>query len=289
MNVDHGNCPVPPMHGARRHALRRVSRNAGAVVLLALALPAAAAEMKGDDWRFDAVIYGYFPSISGTSKFPERSGGSSVDIDSDKIIDSLKFTFMGTFEAHRGRWGVLADVLYMDLGGGKTRTRDINVGGSTLPDGVTANATLDIKGTVWELAGTYRAVNERGTTLDLVGGFRVLDYKQTLGWEFSADLGPIAPDRSGNSVLHPTNWDAIVGAKGRFAFGDRQQWFVPFYVDAGAGDSDFTWQALGGVGYSFGWGDVLGGWRYLDYRFKSGSRLEGATFSGPMVGVAFHW
>jgi hypothetical protein len=268
--------------------MRRVSRIVAAA-LFATAAPAMAADMAGDAWHFDAIIYGYFPSISGNSQYPQRTGGSNVDVNSDKIIDSLKFAFMGTFEARKGRWGVLTDVLYMDLGGSKTRTRDIQVGGVPLPGNVTANATLDIKGTVWELAGTYRAVSDPGMTIDLLGGVRMLDYKQTLGWEFSADLGPIAPDRSGNSELHPTNWDGIVGAKGRFAFGDRHQWFVPWYVDAGTGDSDFTWQAIGGLGYSFGWGDVLGGWRYLDYKLKSGSRLEDATFNGPMVGVAFHW
>jgi hypothetical protein len=251
--------------------------------------PTVAAAQTRDDWHFDAIIYGYFPSISGKSQFPERTGGSSVDVDSDKIIDALKFAFMGTFEARKGRWGVLTDVLYMDLGGSKSRTRDLTIGGVPLPADVTANGSLDIKGTVWELAGTYRALAEPTGTLDLLGGVRMLDYRQTLGWEFSADLGPGNPSRSGSSEIKVTNWDAIVGAKGRILLGDDRKWYIPYYVDVGTGDSDFTWQVIGGVGYSFGWGDVLGGWRYLDYNLKSGSKIEGATFNGPMVGVAFHW
>jgi len=217
-----------------------------------MALPQAATAQVSDEWRFNAVLYGYFPSIGGKSTFPPRDGGSNIDVDASKIISALKFTFMGTFEAQKGRWGFLTDILYMDLGGSKSATRDITIGHVTLPAGVTANANLDIKGTVWELAGTYLAVSDPGVTVNLLAG-------------------------------------GIVGVKGRFAFGENREWFVPYYVDVGTGDSDVTWQIIGGIGYAFKWGDVIAGWRYLDYNFKSGGVFEDANFNGPIVGVAFHW
>lgn len=262
-----------------------------ASVMLAIIGPIASqrASAQSDEWRFQAVIYGYFPDISGNSTFSTASGTPSITIDSSKIIDSLKFAFMGEFEGHKGRWGFLTDILYMDLGGSKSATRDLTIGGIQLPSGVTANASLDIKGTVWELAGLYSVVNDPGATLYVVAGARLLDYKQTLGWEFSADLGPLQPSRSGSSVIKLTNWDGIVGVKGRLSFGENRAWFVPYYLDVGTGDSDLTWQAIAGLGYSFKWGDVVAGWRYLDYNFKSGSKFEDANFSGPLVGVAFHW
>jgi hypothetical protein len=251
-------------------------------------LPQRTFAQANDDWRFNAVVYGYFPTIGGTSAFP-ASGGPSIDVDADKIINALKFAFMGEVEAHKGRWGILTDVLYMDLGGSKSQTRDLTIGHVTLPAGITANANLDVKGTVWELAGMYRMVSDPASTLDLVAGARVINYKQTLDWEFSADLGPSEPSRTGSSQLKLTNWDGIVGLKGRLAFGENREWIVPYYVDVGTGESELTWQVFGGVGYAFKWGDVLAGWRYLDYRFKSGTRLEDTNFNGPMVGVAFHW
>jgi hypothetical protein len=86
-----------------------------------------------------------------------------------------------------------------------------------------------------------------------------------------------------------TNWDAIVGAKGRVAFGANREWFIPYYADIGTGDSDLTWQLSAGLGYSYSWGDVIATWRYLDYNFKSKSKVQDLTMNGPLLGVAFHW
>jgi hypothetical protein len=61
------------------------------------------------------------------------------------------------------------------------------------------------------------------------------------------------------------------------------------YLDVGAGQSQLTWQVNAGLGYQFDWGSVIATWRYLDYNFKSGSRIESMNFNGPTVGVAFRW
>jgi len=60
-------------------------------------------------------------------------------------------------------------------------------------------------------------------------------------------------------------------------------------VDVGTGESDLTRQGVGGLGYSFHWGDVLATWRYLDYKFKSGKKVADLSFNGPMIGVGFRW
>jgi len=242
-----------------------------------------------DDWRFTAIIYGYFPDIGGESKFPSRVGGASIDVDASTILNNLKFVFMGTFEAQKGRWGMFTDLMYLDVGGSKSQSRNLKINGVELPLGVTANANLDIKGTIWTLAGSYRVAADPTSTFDVLAGARLVDLKENLGWEFSADLGPNQPSRTGNSDGKASNWDAIAGVKGRLAFGANREWFVPYYLDVGTGESDLTWQAFAALGYSFKWGDIAAGWRYLDYEFKSSSNLEKVNFNGPMVGVAFHW
>ena len=126
-----------------------------------------------------------------------------------------------------------------------------------------------------DIAGSYRVASDPTATLDVLAGARMLDIEETLGWTFSADLGPNQPSRTGNSKIDVTNWDAIIGVKGRWAFGANREWFVPYYLDVGTGDSDLTWQAIAGLGYAFKWGDILAGWRYLDYKFKSDAEVRG--------------
>ena len=55
----------------------------------------------------------------------------------------------------------------------------------------------------------------------------------------------------------------------------------------GGGESKLTWQAIAGVGYQFGWGSLVANWRYLDYDFKSGSKVENLDFNGIALGASF--
>lgn len=251
-------------------------------------VPTYASAQTSDQWQYGAVVYGWLPTIGGKTTFP-GGGGTDIDVDVDTILSHLKFTFMGSFEARKGPLGVYTDLIYLSVGGDKSQTRDVMIGGRPLPGGVSGDFHLDIKTTIWTIAGEYRVATDPAASVDLLGGARLADLRQTLDWNFSADLGPFNPSRSGTKEVNINNWDAIVGAKGRVAFGDSRQWFVPWYVDVGTGQSDLTWQAIGGIGYSFTWGEVIGAWRYMDYKFKSGSPVEKLTLNGPAVGVAFRW
>lgn len=263
-----------------------------ALVVGAMVLAAPArAQIVEDKWTFQAILYGFFPDIGGSTRFPERTGGSSINVDNDQILSSLNFTFMGTIEARKGRWGLFSDLIYLDVSGDKNGTRDFSITGHQIPASLSSNLDLGIKGTVWTIAGEYLAINDASTTLYVLGGARMLDVKETLSYSLTADVGPFSgPGRSGTSEVKQTYWDAVVGVKGRYSFGNRREWSLPFYADVGTGESDLTWQVFGGVGYQFSsWGSVLGGWRYLDYKFKSGSNIESLNFNGPMIGVAFNW
>jgi len=103
-------------------------------------------------------------------------------------------------------------------------------------------------------------------------------------------VGPFAgPSRIGSRTVTEQNWDAIVGVKGRVGIGASREWFVPYYVDIGTGDSDLTWQGMVGIGYAYPWGEVVATWRYLDYSFKSSAKVDDLKMTGPLLGVAFRW
>jgi hypothetical protein len=196
---------------------------------------------------------------------------------------------MGTFDVRKGRWGILTDVIYMDVGDSETGTREAIIGRRALPVSATANVDLDIESWVCTLTGYYRAPDQTWLTLDVVAGARYLDVEQTVNWDVTGNVRPIPiPDRTGAAKAELTNWDAIIGVRGRIAFGAKNAWFVPYYLDVDTGDSDLTWQGIAGIGYAFHWGEVEAAWRYLYYDL-SDKAIKDMSLSGPAIGVRFRW
>lgn len=260
-----------------------------ALVAAALALPGAASAQWSDQWQFGATLYGYLPTISGQSNFPAGSTpGVSVDV--DRILDDLKFVFMGSFQARKGRWGFFTDVVYIDVGDDRSGSRDLVIGGIGIPASAEASVRYDLKGLVWTIAGEYGVHATREASLDVFAGARLVDVEGDIRWNLSGDIGSIpVSGRSGSSNAGRSQWDGIVGVKGRLRFGEDRRWFVPYYLDVGAGESDLTWQAQAGLGYSWGWGDVVLAWRYLDYDLGSGKAFRDLTLNGPELGVVLRW
>jgi hypothetical protein len=248
----------------------------------------AQAQSPPDELQFRATIYGWFPALSGTTEFPSGASGPSIDVSARDLISSLKMAFMGTLEVRSGQWGGLVDWVYSNVDGEKSRTRDFSIHGQQLPVSLTANLSLDVKTNILTLAGTYSFIEKPAYSTGLVFGARMLDLDQTLVWSFNGP-GPLGIAPSGTRDVSATNWDAIIGVRGRARFGDGLRWFVPYYADIGSGNSSLTWQAILGAGYSFGWGDLLVAWRYLDYDFKSGKSVQSLSFNGVAAGVSFRF
>jgi len=247
------------------------------------------AQGASDEWKFSATVYGWFPDIGGHTDFPVGAGGT-IDVDISTILDHLKMTAQGSFEVHKGSWGAFTDIVYLDVGEAKSQTRNFEIGGLPLPAAVTADIDFDLKSTFLTFAGTYRVADSDAATFDVLLGARLASLKQTLDWEFSGNFGPVTPPPlTGTREVSVDQWDGIVGAKGRLAFGPDQHWVVPYYFDIGAGDSDLTWQAMVGLAYSFGWGDLGVAWRYLDYDLNSDGPIADMNFNGPALGATFRW
>lgn len=246
--------------------------------LLGAGAPANASDSPPEGWQYGVMIYGWLPSVSGDLNYGPSGSGSGIDVDAGDILDALQMTFMGSFEVRKGLWSGFTDVIYLELGGDKSRS-------VTVPDGADRNlfnADLEFKGWVWTLGGAYTAWQKDGSHLDLLAGARLLaldtDLKLTGG-------GPPQPDRKLSDSENL--WDGILGAKGRLSL--TRTWFVPYYADVGTGDSDLTWQVAGGVGYAFHWGEVSLMYRYLKYDQGSDELLQEIAFGGPQLGVAFRF
>jgi hypothetical protein len=249
----------------------------------------AFAQAPAGDTEFRATVYGYVPSFGGAMSFP-TGGGATIDVQSDTLIENTELALMGAFEIQKGRWGAFADAMYFNIANSQSMTSSFDISGVQLPPGIAANASLDVKNWFFTAAANYRAVSTGRTVVDLFGGARLLKVKSELGWEFNTDFGPFAgPARRGAGESDNDAWDGIGGIKGRFNFGEGLGLFVPYYADAGTGQSDLTWQVIGGVGYAFRHVELVGVWRYLDYQMKSDARVDNLNFNGPTFGVTLRW
>ncbi|MEM1411252.1 MAG: hypothetical protein AAGH19_02760 [Pseudomonadota bacterium] len=266
---------------------------------LALTSPLALAQddddstTSSDDWMFSGSVYGWFPDIGGRTNFSEGPGGGSIDVPVSDILDNLEFTFQGSFMARKGRWGVFADLIYLDLSNTQALDEDEpRIGDVDLPIGVTGTVGIDMTSWIVTTAATYRLGDdgEGRRVFDLLAGARYMDIDQTLELSLEGDLGmlPIPGPQSSTNVSEGV-FDFIIGMRGRIAYTDDGSWFTPYYFDVGTGDSDITWQGMVGVGYEFGWGDVVLAYRILDYDMPSDKPIDTLDYSGPALGAVFHW
>ena len=83
-------------------------------------------------------------------------------------------------------------------------------------------------------------------------------------------------------------FDGIIGARGRLGFGNSP-WFVPYYIDVGAGSSDLTWQGAVGVGYGFRWGDIVFSYKYLYYDVGDDKFIQELKLGGFAIGANFRF
>ena len=105
-----------------------------------------------------------------------------------------------------------------------------------------------------------------------------MDVKTTLELNLPGSLLPTLSkgiDDSGS------NWDAIVGVRGDYHLSDK--WHLPYNVNGGAGQSDFTFQANAAFAYQFDSLDAVVGWRYMTWDI--GGEIDELTINGPFVGA----
>jgi hypothetical protein len=260
-----------------------------AVLGLVAAASAEAAGDLRDAWQFNATVYLFLPTLDTTTAFPADSGGTSINISSEQILENLQSLFMGALEVRKADWGVFTDVVYIDIGASRTQTQNFSIGGA-LPVGTTADLSYDITGSAWTTTIEYRIPTDSALTMDVFVGTRRFDLKQALQWNIAGNLGALnASSRVGKAEVSDLFWDAIFGIKGRYAFTDEKRWSIPFYIDAGAGDATITWQGAVGVSYSFGWLEINTLWRYLSYELPPGTSISNFNFGGPQVGATFRW
>jgi hypothetical protein len=244
-----------------------------------LAVPQAwSAEASPDGWQFAGSLYLWAPDIKG-----ETVAGPDIEIDFDTIIENLDLVYMGNLGARKGKWSLLADVIYMDLEDDSD---------STLFQGPLGNLTLtltDVAMEAWIVTPivAYNIVHTDSLDLNLLAGARYFWLETTV------------KTKTEHRILNETTrfsatesgdvWDGIVGARGSINLNDK--WSLPFHFDVGTGDTDLTWQAVALVMYNVGRWNVALGYRHLEWDFDDsntgGDVFDDLYISGPIFGVEY--
>jgi hypothetical protein len=274
---------------------------------LAWALPIALAGMAStvqaqtsagtDRWTYSLTPYIWLPAFKGTLKYalPPGTGSPNVSVNERSILDALDSAFMLTGEARRGKWSLYGDYVYLKFSTSKSAVRsvDFNVGASDSPFAATLNrgSNSSLKGNMLTFAGGYSLAQTADSPFDVIGGLRYLGIDTETSWNLSAAVAGPQPGRTfaatGSASRSQDLFDAIIGVRGRVKLADR--WYLPYYADVGTGSSNLTWQALAGISYAFGWGEVALAYRHLYYDQKGNRLVQDFKFSGPMLGATFRF
>ncbi|MFA9613733.1 MAG: hypothetical protein ACERK9_07270 [Deltaproteobacteria bacterium] len=236
---------------------------------LGTALPATAeTDSDQDGWEFGVSTYLWAAGVEGTD-----AAGDEIDVSFSDTLEDLDGGLMGIIAAQKGRWTLIADIIYLSIHQATSSTANII--------GIPSKIDVDVKmkGYVSTFGVSYRVIDDDGTSLDLLAGARYFKLDLDLDVEVG---GSKTKYSDSEDVL-----DGIIGAQVLFDLSEK--WYLSCYADVGAGDSKLTWQAWPGVGYRFEKIDVVAGYRHLAWETDGGDTIDDINFSGPMLGVKFRF
>lgn len=234
-----------------------------ACATLLLATASGAQAQTSDEWQFQiAPLYLWAMNLDGTMQL---GGGPSGDfeVDFNDAFQNLETAFTVHFEASKGRWGLLADVMYLNLKGDQA----ISGPGET--------AEIKIKNLILEGAGGYQVADR----FWIIAGLRYFKIDPTVSFQIAPDIDP------------STSWtDAFAGIIVRPKLGNR--WTLDARFDIGTGGSNFVWNASAVIDYRLArWAAVFAGYRYMDYDYSSSETIlkYDVAMNGPVAAFRFFW
>jgi hypothetical protein len=258
------------------------------VALLRESTTPASADAYDGDSHFSLTPYIWLPSFHANLRFSVPPGGNTeLNASAANIVDLLKFAAMGTADARRGNWSIFTDFIFVNLADDHTRTMTVTGPRGEVEIPVTLGTKMNVKSDVWTLAGSYSILHKEDASVDLFLGTRYLGTRAVLDWSLASPS--LLLPQSGRSERGAYLWDAIVGVKGRYSPFAGTRWYVPYYLDVGGGDNDFTWQAAVGLGYTVDWGDISFVYRNLAYRPSDKGLIEKLNLRGPALAVTLHF
>ncbi|UEM07433.1 hypothetical protein JL101_033710 (plasmid) [Skermanella rosea] len=248
--------------------------------VLAVATAAAAALLAGtrgiraEEFGGSAALYVWLPRIDG--EFSSAAGGRTVEtsISRGDLLESLDFGVMGAGEITYGRFALLNDTVYSDLG------NDGSVRGNP-----SVSVDVDTKMLLTTTAFGYHAYVDRGRLIEPFAGARYV--------RMSTDVTATSSAREGATAgadLDVSWWDPVIGVRGRLPLSET--WTVGGIAEIGGFGigSEFTWQIFAGVEYAISERvSANAGFRYLSIRYSADRVDVDVSQYGPLVGLVMRF
>lgn len=226
--------------------------------------------------RLRFSVPGWLPEVHGSATV--RGVESSVNVTTRKLfegIDDLNFIFSGRVEADAGRWGLLAEGLYVNLAGNREF-----VGGRIDSSAGFENAIVDTALTY----DIFEPADADGMSAELLAGARY--------WLIGGDVSVTGPRGNSIRASGTRQWvDPIIG--GRIAAPLTDDLLMRLRADVGGfgAASDFTWnvEAVGEYKCSDCCGIQLG-YRVLDVDYSRGDGFAyDVNYRGPVANIIFEF
>lgn len=234
------------------------------------------------DWRFEATINGWGPSLIsnlGVGRFPMASADASIF----QLLRHLKGIAPLGFVARNDNFITGLDLFWVRLSAGSTFTGPQGAGSL---GGLNANMTLN-ETILTGFAGVRIPVESPELRLYAIAGARYFNLNATL------DLDTAVPgfDRSQSRVR---NWvDPIGGLALRYKINDK--WYVDAEADGGGYNNSATVHGLAAVGYNLTQSiSTTVGLRALYVNYQQSNNRNGSfrfqeTLVGPQATISYNF
>ena len=91
---------------------------------------------------------------------------------------------------------------------------------------------------------------------------------------------PIVEDAENNLTVREFEFHSVEES-------DGGRWYIPYYIDVGTGNSEWTTSANLGIGYLYDWGNIAFVWRDLRYKQGNDEFLRKFQLDGPSFNIGW--
>lgn len=219
-------------------------------------------------WSNTFVVYLLGPTLDGTTGIGPKD--LDIKMNAGDVFSALDAAFLGIYAGEGERWGVVSELIYMDL------------------------REDDISGPLGLLKGE---VGNKQTTAMVSVSYRLTDHTRLLAGlmynDITADIRITGPLNTRYAKTSESWVDPVVGVAYNTPLGERWDFTGMAQVGGGLG-ADLVYALTASLAWNFSARTSMNfGYRYLDFDYEDGSGASRFKFDmkehGPALGFRFKW